>query len=219
MNIQYYGDFCFKITTKPGGRATDDVVIWTDAPEKSTGIRSPFGAADIVLLSHLDPENPSLSGFKGEPQVFYTPGEYTSKGVSILGFPSFRDEAEGAERGSNTVFVFDIEEVRLAYLGALGHPLDDETIEKIGDPDILFVPVGDDGTLPAKKIDELIRAIEPKVVIPMHYKLPDTKIDAGTPEAFCKDIGCSMGKGLPKFNFKKKDLAGKNMEILFLDRV
>lgn len=218
MNIQYYGDFCFKITTKPGGRATDDVVIWTDIPEKSTGIRSPFGAADIVLLSHLDPKDGILSGLKGEPQIFYTPGEYTSKGVSVLGFPSYRDGAKGAERGQNTVFIFDTEDIRLAYLGAIGHSLDDRTIEKIGDPDILFVPIGGDGTLPAKNVDELIRAIEPKVVIPTHYRLPDTKIDAGTPEAFCRDIGCSMGEQLPKFNFKKKDLEGKNMEILFLAR-
>lgn len=216
MNIQYYGDFCFKITTKPGGRATDDVVIWTDAPEKSTGIRSPFGAADLVLLSHIAPEDDALSGLKGEPKIFYTPGEYSANGVGILGFPTFRDESEGSERGQNTIFVFDTEEIRLAYLGALGHPLDEQTIEKIGDPDVLFVPVGGDNTLSPKKLDELIRSIEPKVVIPMHYKLPDTKIDAGTPEAFCKEIGCSIGEPQSKFNFKKKDLDGKSMEILFL---
>ncbi len=216
MNIQYYGDFCFKITTKPGGRATEDVVIWTDTPEKATGIRTPFGAADLVLLSHLSPDDESLSGLKGEPQVFHTPGEYSAKGIGILGFPSFRDSQEGAERGQNTIFVFDSEDMHLAFLGALGAVPTEKVIERIGDPDILFVPVGGDGTLPPKKVDELIRSIEPKVVIPMHYRLPGTKIEADTAEAFCREIGCPMGEPVGRFNFKKKDLDGKSMEIMFL---
>jgi hypothetical protein len=75
MNIQYYGDFCFKITTKPGGRATDDIVIWTDLPDKKTGLRTPFGHADIALLSHMNPESESLLSLKDEPTLLYTPGE------------------------------------------------------------------------------------------------------------------------------------------------
>lgn len=218
MNIQYYGDFCFKITTKPGGRATEDVVVWTDLPDKSTGIRTPFGVADVVLLSHTDPESDALSGLKGESHVFDVPGEYSVKGIAVLGLPSFRDAALGAERGQNTVFVFDTEEVRLAFLGAIGHKLDEKTIEKIGDPDVLFVPVGGDGTLPSKEVDELIREIEPKIVIPMHYAIPGTDVAAGTAEAFCKEIGCTMGDDVPKLNFKKKDLDGKSMEITFLSK-
>jgi len=218
MNIQYYGDFCFKITTKPGGRATDDVIIWTDVPEKSTGIRTPSGMADIVLLSHLSPDDEALSGLKGNPQVFYTPGEYSAKGIGIVGLPSFHDTVEGADRGQNTVFVLDSEDVRLAFLGAIGHVPGENIIEKIGDPDILFAPIGDEDTLPTKKLDELIRAIEPKMVIPMHYRLPDTDIGAETPEAFCREIGCSMKETASRFNFRKKDLEGKSMEVLFLSR-
>jgi len=210
MNIQYHGDFCFKITTKPGGRATEDVVIWTDAPEKKTGIRTPSGTADIVFLSHLSPDDEALSGFKGDPEMLYTPGEYSANGIGVTGIPSFRDGSEGMERGHNTIFVFDSEEIRLAFLGALGHMPEEKTIEKIGDPDILFVPISGDGTLSPKQTDELIRAIEPKVVIPMHYGLP------GTSEAFCRETGCSTNDPLPRFTFKKKDLDGKNMEVLFL---
>lgn len=218
MNIQYYGDFCFKITTKPGGRATEDIVIWTDLPEKETGLRSPFGQADLVFLSHLGPDDEALSGLKGDPTVFFTPGEYSAQGVAVSALPSFRDAVSGAERGQNTVFVFDSEELRVAFLGALGHPLDEKTIEKIGDPDVLFVPVGGDDTLSPKLVDETIRAIEPKIVIPMHYALPGTTIGAGTAESFCKEIGCAPTEELSKFNFKKKDLEGKNMEIVFLSK-
>ncbi|NTW15491.1 MAG: MBL fold metallo-hydrolase [Candidatus Moranbacteria bacterium] len=218
MNIQYYGDYCFKITTKPAGRATEDVVIFTDLPGKSTGIRSPFGHADIVLLSHLDPTDDALSGLKDDPVIIHTPGEFAAKGVGILGYPSFRDQNGGVDRGQNTVFVFDSEDVRLAYLGAIGHPLDEKTVERIGDVDILFVPVGGGEALDPKKIDGIIRDIEPKLVIPMHYALSGASISAEGRETFCRETGCKVAEDLPKLNFKKKDLDGKSMEIVFLQK-
>lgn len=218
MNIQYYGDYCFKITTKPAGRATDDIVVWTDLPEKKTGIRSPFGHADIVLLAHVSPDDEALSGLKDDPTLIYTPGEYAVKGVSIFGYPASRDDGQGARSGKNTLFVFDSEDIRMAYLGALGHMLDEKTVEKIGDIDILFVPVGGGDTIAPKEIDALIREIEPKIVIPMHYALPETTIAAGGPEAFCKEAGCAHDATVPKLNFKKKDIEGKNMEIVFLEK-
>jgi hypothetical protein len=218
MNIQYYGDYCFKITTKPAGRATEDVVIWTDLPEKKTNIRTPFGHADIVLLSHLDPTDDALGGLKDEPVIVHTPGEYAAKGVSILGYPTFRDAEAGVARGQNTVFVFDTEDIRIAYLGAIGHELDSATIGKIGDVDILFVPVGGGDAITIKKVDELIRAIEPKMAIPMHYRMAGVSIEADGPEEFCRETGCKVGEELPKINFKKKDLEGKNMEVVFLQK-
>lgn len=216
MNIQYYGDFCFKLTTKPAGRATDDMVVWTDLPEKKTGIRSPFGHADLVLLSHLDPSDEALSGLKGDPILLHTPGEYSVNGVTVLGFPSFRDAVSGSQNGQNTVFVFDSEEMRFAFLGALGHQPDDTLVEKIGDVDVLFVPVGGDGILSDKMVEAIIRDIEPKIVIPMHYRLDGALSDAGSSDAFCKVFGCRAEDSISKLNFKKRDLDGKSMEVVFL---
>jgi hypothetical protein len=218
MNIQYYGDYCFKITTKPAGRATEDVVIWTDLPEKKTGIRTPFGHADLVLLSHVSHEDESLSGLKDDPAIVYTPGEYAIKGTSIFGHPSSRDEEWGAKHGRNTIFVFDSEDVKICFLGALGHKLDEKTVEKIGDVDVLFIPVGGGDTLSPKEVDELIRDIGPKMVIPMHYALDGASISAEGADAFCKELGCSRDNEVAKLNFKKKDLEGKNMEIAFLEK-
>jgi len=218
MNIQYYGDFCFKITTKPGGRATEDVVIWTDPPEKSTGIRSPFGHADIVLLSRLDPSDEAVSGLKDDPVLLHTPGEYSVKGVRILGFPSFRDAESGAVRGRNVVYAFDSEDIRVVFLGAIGHGPDKDMLEKIGDVDILIVPVGGMDTVPARDVDELIRSIEPNIVIPMHYDMPDTTIGTGSSEEFCRETGCKIGEEVSKLSLKKKDLEGKSMEVIFLQK-
>lgn len=217
MNIEYYGDFCFKITTKPNGRATEDVVIVTDVPEKATGLRAPQGEAQIVVLSHQERNIPELALIKGEPLVLVAPGEYSAKGVTLVGLPTFRDSEAGMVQGKNTVFLIESEEMRLCFLGALGHELDPGTIEKIGDVDILFIPAAGTDTLVFEKVDDLIRKIEPKVVIPMHYKLPGMKTDWPDAKKFCDAVGNCPEETLAKYNVKKKDLEGKVMEVVLLN--
>lgn len=211
MNIQYYGDYCFKITTKPAGRATEDVVIWTDLPDKSTGLRTPFGHADIALLSHMDKESETLQSLKDDPIALFTPGEYSVKGVPVLGYPSVR-----VDGGMNTVFLFESEDVKLCFLGAFGGGSDEKMVGKIGDVDILFAPIGGGDTIEAKQVDELIRQVEPKIVIPMHYRLPGMDASVGSAEVFCKEVGCSTDDAADKFNFKKKDIEEKSMSVMFL---
>lgn len=218
MNIQYYGDYCFKITTKPNGRATEDVVIVTDAPEKSLGLRAPQGEAHIVLLSHQLPEAEELSVIKGEPVKIFAPGEYSAKGVAILGFPSARDTEGGAKRGKNTVFLVETEELRLAFLGSLGDEPAPDVVERLSGIDILFVPVGGKDTIPADSVDELVRKIEPKAVIPMHYKIAGMTTDLPDEKPFCKAIGNCPKETIAKWNVKKKDLEGKNMEVVLFSR-
>ncbi len=216
MNIQYYGDYCFKITTKPNGRATEDVVIVTDVPEKGLGLRAPSGEAHIVLLSHQSPETEELSVVKGEPVKIFAPGEYSAKGVAILGFPSLRDTVGGATRGQNTIFLFETEEMRLCFLGALGTEPTPDVIERLSGVDILFVPAGDGDTLPINMIDDLVRKIEPKTVIPMHYKIAGMTTTLPDEKPFCKVMGNCPKETIAKWNVKKKDLEGKNLEVVLL---
>ncbi|QQS21044.1 MAG: MBL fold metallo-hydrolase [Candidatus Moraniibacteriota bacterium] len=214
MNIQYYGDFCFKITTKPGGRATEEIIIVTDPPPKESGLRAPQGKAHILLKTHAEENDRPLEA----EAIFDCPGEYDVKGVTFFGLPSFRDETKGETRGQNTLFVVQSEEISLCHIGALGHELSSSTIEKIGHVDILFVPIGNHDTLAISNIDELIRKIEPSIVIPMHYKIPGfaTNIEDRTP--FCKEIGNCPESVETKLTVKKKDLEGKNMEVVLLER-
>lgn len=218
MNIQYYGDYCFKITTKPSGRATEDVVMVTDVPEKGTGLRAPQGEAQITLLSHQSPEAAELEVVKGSPIKISVPGEYSAKGISLLGFPSARDEKNGAERGLNTIFLFETEEITLCYLGALGVEPMPSVVEKLSGVDILFVPASGVDTLPLGRIDELVRKIEPKVVIPMHYKISGMTTKLPDVKAFCDALGNCPKEALAKWNIKKKDLEGKNMEVVLFDK-
>ncbi len=217
MNIQYYGDYCFKISTKPAGRATEDVVIWTDPLEKGAGLRSPQGQADVVFLTHGDSEE-ARNSLKGEPIVFDAPGEYAVKGISALGFASFRDGKEGAERGQNTIFVFESEDIHVAFLGALGHDLSPELLDKLNGVDVLFIPVGGSDTLSPKLASELARKIEPSIIIPMHYKIPGLTLPLESEKSFCDAIGSCPQGAQSKFNIKKKDFEGKQLEIVLLER-
>ncbi len=218
MNIQYYGDYCFKITTKPNGRATEDVVIITDTPEKGLGLRTPQGEAQIVLLSHQSPEAEELAVIKGEPVKIFAPGEYSAKGVAVLGFPSARDTEKGVKRGQNTIFLIETEELRLAFLGSLGDELAPDVVERLSGIDILFVPVGGKDTIPPDSVDELVRKIEPKTVIPMHYKIAGMTTELPDEKPFCKAIGNCPKETIAKWNVKKKDLEGKNMEVVLLSK-
>lgn len=217
MNIQYYGDFCFKISTKPAGRATEDVIIWTDPLQKGAGLRSPQGQVDLAFLSHGNPEE-TKGAFKEGAVVFDAPGEYAAKGISALGFASFRDAAEGRERGQNTVFIFESEDIHICYLGALGHDISPELLDKLNGVDILFIPVGGAGTVAAKLAAELVRKIEPNIVIPMHYKIAGLTLPLETEKAFCDALGNCPKQAIPKLNIKKKDLEGKTMEVILLER-
>ncbi|TXH07058.1 MAG: hypothetical protein E6Q06_03965 [Candidatus Moraniibacteriota bacterium] len=216
MNIQYYGDYCFKITTKPNGRATEDVVIVTDVPDKGLGLRAPQGEAGILLLSHQSPDAVGLEVIKGSPVKIFSPGEYSARGISILGFPSVSKESMSPKAAKNTIFLFETEEMRLCFLGGLaGEPAAD-VIERLTGVDVLFIPVGGGDTLPIDVIDELVRKIEPKTVIPMHYKIAGMTTALPDEKSFCKVMGNCPRETIAKWNVKKKDLEGKNMEIVLL---
>lgn len=218
MLIQYYGDFCFKITTKPGGRATEDVVLWTDPVSKESGLRAVQGQADIILLSHDTTDKDRLSSLRGDFIVFDAPGEYASHGFTLRGIAAARDTEAGALKGQNTIFSFAVEDLTLCFLGALGHPLVPEQLKHLDHVDILFIPIGNTDTLSIRMTDELIRKIEPSLIIPMHYKIEGLKLAIADEKTFCDEIGNCPGEKLPKINIKKKDLEGKSMEIVFLDK-
>ena len=217
MLIQYYGQSCFKLTTKPGGRATDDIVIFFDPFDKECGIRPPQGQADVVFVSHDHFDHNNVSAIKGDPIVIETPGEYAVKGINVVGVDSFHDSEEGAVKGRSTIYILEAEELKICHLGDLGADLNGKQLEEIDGVDILFVPVGGNSTIDAKKAAELVRKIEPTIIIPMHYKIAGSTADIDDESKFCSEMGNCPKEKLTKLNIKKKDLAEKKMEIVLMD--
>lgn len=213
MNIQYYGDFCFKITTKPEGRATEDVIIWTDPLPKGAGLRSPQGEPDILLISHG--ESPETSE---KTALLDMPGEFAARGVTISGYGTFTTAPEDKEAEFNTLFLFDTEGIQVGYLGALGHEPDPETLDRFSGIEVLFVPVESEKGWDVKTAVSVIKKIEPKVVVPMHFAQKDLTIKGLSSEKALLEALGSKTERVSKWNFKKKDIESEVMKVVVFER-
>jgi len=199
MEITWLGHSCFKIR---GKQAT----IITDPFSPDTGYSLGKASADIVTVSHSHPGHSYAAGVGGSPRVVNRPGEYEISGVLIIGLATFHDKEKGAERGKNIVYVMETEELAICHLGDLGQPLTDSQIEEIGKVDVLMVPVGGVTTINAATAAALVRQMEPKVILPMHYKTPAFKGELEPAEAFLREFGVHQAVPQPKLNINKNNL-------------
>jgi L-ascorbate metabolism protein UlaG (beta-lactamase superfamily) len=214
MTITWLGHSCFKIQDK-------EVTIVTDPYEASVGFKLPRLAADIVTVSHDHYDHNNIAGVHGadgEPFLISGPGEYEVKGVFIYGIPFWHDKSEGAERGVNVAYRIEVEGISVAHLGDLGHSLTEEQASKLDGVDILLIPVGGKYTIGANEATEVINEIEPRIVIPMHYKIPGLKLDIDSADKFLKEMGASKAERLPKLKISKKDLPQEETKVILLEK-
>ncbi len=215
MIITWFGHSSFKIEEKING---ENISVVSDPFDSSVGLKVPNIEADIVSVSHNHFDHNNVSALRGKPFVVDCAGEYDIKGVIIEGIKSFHDEKKGDDRGENIIFRFDIEGISLVHLGDLGDVLDNKQLEKIGGVDILFIPVGGKYTLDAKKAVEVISQVEPRIVIPMHYKTKDSKIDIDGLDKFIKEIGIEPIYE-EKLKISKKDLPSEDMSLVIFNNI
>ena len=200
MDITWLGHACFRIK---GSQAT----IITDPFPPELGYTLPAKLeADIVTVSHPHPSHSYVQGVGGSPKVVQGPGEYEIAGVLIIGVGTFHDNERGAQRGKNTAYLMEIDGVSICHLGDIGHVLSDEQLEEIGDVDVLLLPVGGHNTIGGAVAAEIIRQIEPKAVIPMHYQTPELKRTLDPLESFLKEMGLGPVEPRPKLTVSRTGL-------------
>ena len=216
MIITWYGHSCFKIQTRPQ-RGSEEVTIFTDPFDKSIGLKPPQGSADIILVSHSHHDHNNSDALKGEPFVIDAGGEYSVKEVLIEGINSYHDKEKGALRGLNNIYTIRSEDMTICHLGDLGHILDEDQVEQIGNVDILMIPIGGRYTLDSKEAEKVIGQIDPKIIIPMHYKIPGLNLDIDDKEAFVKEIGLEVENGIKRFTFKSNDIKDVQNKVLFMN--
>ena len=209
MDISWLGHSCFKIK---GSHAT----VITDPYSPSLGYSLGKPTARIVTVSHQHPGHSYVQGIGGEPRVITGPGEYEISGILIIGIATFHDAERGGKRGRNTIYLMEVDEVSVCHLGDLGHVLTAEQAEELGNVDILLLPVGGVSTINAPAAAEVVRRLEPKVVIPMHYKTEALSWELEPVGRFLKEIGVKEVNSRPKLSFTRTSLPATT-QIFLLD--
>ncbi len=213
--ITFAGQSCFQISVSNSKEHSADIVI--DPFDESLGLKVPNFSADILLVTHQHHDHNNTKAVKGQPFLIQGPGEYEVKEVFVQGIPSFHDDKEGKERGPNTIYTIEAEDMKFCHLGDLGQKqLTNEQLEKIGNVDILMIPVGGTYTLSSAESQKIISQIEPLVVIPMHYSLPKLKMDLEDVNKFLKVMGKNSVAVQDKFTVKASALPKEGMEIVVL---
>ncbi len=209
MDISWLGHSCFRIKGK-------QTTVITDPYSPTLGYSLGKPTAHIVTVSHQHPGHSYIQGIGGEPRPVTGPGEYEISGVLIIGINTFHDAEGGIKRGKNTVYLIEVDEIAICHLGDLGHVLTAEQVEEMDNVDVLLLPVGGVSTINAPMAAEVVRQLEPKVVIPMHYKTRALKWELESVDKFLKEIGVKQVSSQPKLSFSKPSLPD-NTQVFLLD--
>ena len=207
MEIAWLGHSCFKI------KGSNTTVI-TDPYSPDLGYSLGKHAAHILTVSHQHPGHSYVQGISGEPRLVTGPGEYEVSGVLIMGVATFHDKVGGKERGKNTVYLTEVDEVSICHLGDLGHVLTTGQVEELGNVDVLLLPVGGVSTIDAPMAAEIVRQLEPKVVVPMHFKTPALIRELEPLDKFLKEMGAEQLDPQPKLSVTRSNLPDSTQVFL-----
>lgn len=197
MDITWHGHSCFTIKGK-------DATIVTD-PFEGLGVKLPKLKADIVSVSGEG----EIAEVDGNPKVLNWPGEFEVSNVAIEAL---------CPLGENfSIFIFALDGIKICHLGYLSHELTEELIDKIGEVDVLMIPVGGAEVLDGKLAQKVVEAIEPRVVIPMLYAATETKLNIGGAAEFLKAMGKTQVEPMEKFSLgSRSSLPEDRMEFALL---
>ncbi|MGI5939220.1 MAG: MBL fold metallo-hydrolase [Thermoleophilia bacterium] len=169
MRLTYYGHSSFLVETRDGTRVILDPYV-PGCYDGAVRYGAITDAADVAIASHTHPDHAGIDAIPGKPLVLVQPKTETIGDLRIKGVDVFHDGSHGSERGSNTIVILDDGDVRLVHLGDLGHLLTPDIVEQLGRVDILLIPVGGHFTIDHDEATEVVKALEPRIVVPMHYK-------------------------------------------------
>lgn len=201
MKLTYYGHACFTVTAK-GGQ-----LLLTDPPDASVGYPLPPLTPDVITVSHSHYDHSAVSGFD-QKALIVNKTESVSAGVfQISCVRSYHDEKQGRQRGENRIYRIDVDGIRVAHLGDLGHLMGRD---QLGEIDVLLVPVGGVYTVDPRQAAQLIRELKPRAAIPMHYRTPQSTLQqlAGLEDFLSEWQGPVKAVPHNEFDWDSVDLSG-----------
>lgn len=210
MDVTWLGHGCFRLR----GRSA---AVVTDPYPPTIGLKLSRMDAEVVTVSHDHDDHSYTQVVRDGAYEVRGPGEYEVAGVSVIGLPTYHDSEKGAQRGRNTVYLIEMDEVRICHLGDLGHKLDDVEAEAVATPDLLLVPVGGHSTINGEQAAEVVRQLEPRYVIPMHYAIPGLKMSLDPLDRFLKEMGVTASEPQPKLSVQKSSVTEYETKVVVLE--
>ncbi|HET7380707.1 MAG TPA: MBL fold metallo-hydrolase [Gaiellales bacterium] len=210
MDVTWLGQSCFRLRGK-------NAAVVTDPYPPTLGLRLPRQEAELVTVSHDHANHNYMQAVREGAFEIKGPGEYEVAGVSVIGLSTFHDAEKGAKRGRNTVYLIEIDDVRICHLGDLGHGLDDEDAEKVSSVDVLLVPVGGRTAINAVQAAEVVRQLEPRFVVPMHYAVPGLKKELDGLERFLKEMAVAASEPQPKLSVQSTSASEWETKVVVLE--
>jgi L-ascorbate metabolism protein UlaG (beta-lactamase superfamily) len=207
LDVTWLGQSCFRLR----GRSA---AVVTDPFSPALGPRLKL-EGNLVTVSHGH-ENHSHVQSVRDAHVIEGPGEYEVAGVTVRGLATYHDARQGAEHGRNTVYLIELDDVRVCHLGDLGHSLDASALEEIGNVDVLLVPVGGGRTLDGGRAAEVVRQVEPRYVVPMHFSHPSIRAELAPVDRFLKEMGVAEAEAQSKLAVQASS-AEAEMKVVVLE--
>jgi L-ascorbate metabolism protein UlaG (beta-lactamase superfamily) len=207
MELTWLGHGCFRLRAK-------EATVVTDPVDKTGGYSLGRPTADLVTVSCDEPTHSAVGAIANEPRVIDGPGEFEIRGVSLTGIATPRGHDNG--RGRNVAFVIELEDMRIGHLGAIGRVPTSDQVEEMGAIDILLVPVGGACAIDAPPAAETVALLEPKLVIPMHFRTDVDKAKLDPVDRFLKEMGAKAEEHHTKLAVTRSSLPDTT-QVLVLD--
>lgn len=214
MKVKLYGHSAFLLTSDQGFKIITD-------PYEPGGFGGAIGygripdEADVVLVSHDHADHNYVKGLPGKPTVVKNSGIHSLKNLEVRGIAAHHDEGQGSQRGGNTIFCFALDGLQVCHLGDLGHIPTEQQIKQIGTVDLLLLPVGGVYTIDPSQATLTAQKLNPRVIIPMHFKTPRCGFPLASVEEFTQGKSSVKNPGVSEWEIKREHLPLKP-EIIVL---
>ena len=210
MEISWLGHSCVRVRSS-------DVTLITDPYDESLGLSRGGQRADVVTISHLHPHHAHYEDIEGDPKVLQGPGDYEVAHFYINGMATDRNLSDG-EPAINTIFTIKGEGLTLCHLGDLNMMPTPQQIQELSQTDILFVPAGGVCTIGAAEVAELVNLVDPRIVVPLHYRTEDVAVEVLPLDGFLQAMGVTEPTQEPKINVTATNLP-RDLRLVVLKRV
>jgi len=181
MRLVWHMHSCFELVDR-------STVVMDPHDGRSIGVKPPSLRADVVTISHDHFDHNAVRVIKGDYVVVKDVAPRDIEGVRIRGITAFHDDVNGEKRGKINIFHITLNGIRFCHMGDLGHMLTDAQIKELGDVDVLFLPVGGVFTIDGAQAQEMVRAIKPKVAVPMHFRVGGLSMSIQNADGFLNGL-------------------------------